>query len=587
MHSEIGLGIDFGSTGYRAAAAIEGKVLSLPLGSWGESPAWISLNLSTSEKGSHLQFPSIKYCLEKAQPVQTLLGKQTSASLVVQILAEIKILAESYLESKIGQTVIAVPATYSTSRRDTLLAAAKKAGLGQLRLVNDAMTLSMDFTLQHPKDSILLIYSAGYSQCEVAIIRHTKRQFRALAYGNSDKPCGRILDDAILTGAIRALQEIGFSENLQNFSALEWLQQQQIVQKVKEQLENRVNVHLPIHFESIKESFYLPVYYSAFSSLVEQMMQDNGNLIDETLREAKLRPQDISQVLIAGGTTRLEVIPHFLEKYFVNCPLKLMTDDAIARGAAAFASNLIDVQAIDYSPVKSKGDIPKTSDIGTSFLALEVKKTSTLAQKLDQELLDVSNISRPINNHILGDRLPDVQPNLSPLWDYARTVDLTTAQKFLTIIKNEAEQQLQALAQPTARRNWRIEKAIKLLEQGKYENAVQQSHLALASNPDNYKILEDMIDIHKQAAQKAESIEDAIRWLSCALTHDQSNMEVSGLIADCHFLQAQQLYQSGETASALQSVKACLEVNRSHAEALKLKGMLIEKLQSQKQTLVE
>ena len=121
---------------------------------------------------------------------------------------------------------------------------------------------------------------------------------------------------------------------------------------------------------------------------------------------------------------------------------------------------------------------------------------------------------------------------------------------------------------------------------GKCEEAVQESHRALATNQNDYQVLEDMIDIHKQAAQKDQSLEgyvDAIRWLNCALTHDRSNTEVLDCIADRHFLSARQLYEREKYIAALQAVKDCLEVNRGHLEALEFKKILIKQVHFQEQ----
>ena len=387
MDAQIHLGIDFGSTGYRVAGAIDDRIVSLPGGPWSESHSgWIALSHSTSANNSFLQFPSIKYCLEKKQPIQTLLGNKIPVHWIVQIFEEIKLLVESYSDCKIGKTVIAVPATYTESRRAMLLAAAKKAGLGQPRLINDALAVTMNFVLQQPKDACFLVYGAGYTQCEIAVVQYISRRFRALGYGSIDRPCGRILDDAILTGCIRALQEVGLGDHLQAWSPQQWLQLQQSVQKIKEALNSRADVHLPINLGEMETVFYLPIQRLIFESLLEQLMQENLRLVDKTIQEAQLTPQDISQAIATGGTVKLTKVQQSLEKHFAGCPLQVSTDDAIARGAAIFAADLIDTQAIDSMSAKPMENSAATAKIGTSFLSLEIKKTVRLPPQQEPEI---------------------------------------------------------------------------------------------------------------------------------------------------------------------------------------------------------
>ncbi len=583
MTSKISLGIDLGSTCYRSAGVIEGEIVSLPVGSLGSSQkSWITLNLT---KGGDIQFPSIKYCLEKPDMVHTLSGTVVPADSITDIFREIKYIAESYSGIKIGHTVIAVPATYSESRRAALLQAVKKAELGNTHLVNEAIATTMDFGLQDPRESVFLIYNAGYTQFEIAIIRRSKTQIQALAYGRHDVPSGRIFDSSLLIGCTKALKERGLEMILQKFSPQEWFHLLEIVQNAKEKLGTYVDVHLSfINNANQKEIFYFPINKPNFDSYIGRLMIENLKLIDETIKDANLKPEDINRVLVTGGTSKMPVIQHILAKHLKGIPLQIMTDDTIARGAAAYAANLMGIKEEDSVTADKK---IKTEDfrlINTDFLALNVVKTISkpeILNETDDHVKAKQIVQKPDTPS------PEGQPNISDLWKYVHSMDITTAKEILNQIRNEADKQLQNISKDKPRKNWRINKACKLLDKGKYDEAVEESHRAWASNADNAQVLEDMVNIHIQAASKAESIEgyeDAIRWLGCAHNHDQSNVEILSIIADRHYQHAQQLNELGDYSGSLTIVRECLNANRGHLEALELKKMLAKKIQLMQDT---
>jgi hypothetical protein len=258
-----------------------------------------------------------------------------------------------------------------------------------------------------------------------------------------------------------------------------------------------------------------------------------------------------------------------------------MTDDAVARGAAAYAANLLGLKEIDSITLKQQDYAAMSSYIRTDFFPSRIIKTEALPHQTRAEAAQeasAANVKSP------GQAASGSPPDVAALWAYAHSLDAGAAEEFLTNIKHQTEQQLQHIAQATTRRNWRIQKAYDLLTRERYEQAVEESHRAFVSNKDNYQVLEDMINIHCKAAQSAQTIAaygDAIRWLNCALAHDQSRLELIALIADRHFLHAQQLYERAEFASALRAVKECLRVNQGHSEALALRKTLQKKLQSE------
>ena len=544
MNAKMSLGIDFGSMGYYAAIAIAGRIVSLPVGPLGQDLSlWITYEHGSTTQNEVLRFPSIKECITKSQTVIALEKRAIPAELVAAILEEIRLMAEGYTKrmysggAKIGQTVIAVPATYSESRREALLKATKKAGLQGARLINDAILLAMEGALHQPQGAIFLIYNAGYAQCEIAVVRQTQTQFQALAYESMDKPCGRIFDEAILGWFINELQEKGYGKSVLRFQPQEWLSLRHRVSTIKEKRSHLLTVHSP---PQKRIPFIIP--WLDFDQQVEQVIHENIALITKTLQTVNLSLNDVSQVLVTGGTSKMDVIQRALSTQLGHCPIRIMPDDTIARGAATFAANLMGIQTEESIIVKQQRQAA-VKHLTIDFSPLKIPRPNSLP-----------NISDPI-------RLQNSQP--TSLQHPRSTVHMSLAQRL-------------------------IQKAYKLLQRGEYEKAVHEARDAFTAEPDSYQILDAMIEIHLQAAQSPpaqiiQGYQNSIEWLKWAYSSDQSRIEIVNLIADRHFLHTRQLYERRDISGALEAIKKCLKVNQAYLEALEFKKQLMLELKTKQE----
>ncbi|WP_206295922.1 hypothetical protein, partial [Streptomyces sp. SID10115] len=123
----------------------------------------------------------------------------------------------------------------------------------------------------------------------------------------------------------------------------------------------------------------------------------------------------------------------------------------------------------------------------------------------------------------------------------------------------------------TSRRQ--IARARALLSLGRYDHAVQASHIAwqdAANRPAGADMLDAMIDVHCAAAMAdmaPEHFADAEQWLNCAYNHDPTNVRVRGLLAERTFRHAVELDRRGERDEAIEALGKCLTWDPEHAEA--------------------
>jgi hypothetical protein len=119
-----------------------------------------------------------------------------------------------------------------------------------------------------------------------------------------------------------------------------------------------------------------------------------------------------------------------------------------------------------------------------------------------------------------------------------------------------------------------------LLEEARFEEAVQATHVAWSLAPGSPEVFDEMIDIHCRVVTPEPDVQrfaDEMRWLTCANQHDRSNPRVRGLIAERTYLHALQLHQQGRRDEALAIVKQSLAWDPERRSAVDLQQRLLRK----------
>ena len=569
MSKEISLGIDFGSTGYRLAAVMENEVMTIPPGPWGNrKEAWTCLEISS--KNQSLSLSSFKSFLNKPGKLLTIFGEQLPSRMLLAIFQEINFLARNFTNREVGQLVIAVPATYTESRRAALIKIAEQSGFSKVRLVNDAIVTAMGYHFEQEEEGISLVYDSGYEATEIAVIRNQKQRYSAIAYGRSKHLGGKILNESILAGCIQLFESqklASLSEILQSGKIFKLLTE---IIRAKELLSVHKGAFLPL--ESPKGAFLVPLFRSNLDTFVVKLVEDSCKLVEETLKDAKCKSTDIVRVILAGGTSRMPIVGKPIAAHFPNIAICEAAQNVTAIGAAAYAANLMGIKDVGLVKVKNSKDLHVSATNANHLFSDQIIKAPINFQPMPPKKGSREQASQS-NPSLSGNLFKQIETSLQTVPINERLDTITQLEQFLLQQKEEVDR--------LSKRNWRIKKAYSLLKTRQFDKAINQAHLAWSSNPNNYEIMEEMIEIHRLAALSADDIEgydNAVRWLHCGLNHDEGNMVMRNSLADRHFLHAQQLIEIGEISKALQTLKTCLVANQGHFQALELKKKLEEKI---------
>ena len=281
-----------------------------------------------------------------APKISTVAGDKDPVGISAEILKNLAARAEDFLEGDLEGAVITVPAYFNDTQRQLTRAAAQLAGLKVLRLINEPTAAAIAYGLDTKDQGNIVIFDLGGGTFDVSLLSLQKGIFEVLATGGDTSLGGDDFDRAI---ANWILEESG-SKNLDASQATELLAQ---AQAAKHQLSdvNSVNVNFAQWSGSLDRI--------KLSQLCEKLVAATLRSCRRVLRDAQLQLNQVDNIVLVGGTTRMPMIREAVAEFFGKQPLyDIDPDKVVALGAGIQADVLI-------------GNKPKNS-----FLLLDVNPLS-------------------------------------------------------------------------------------------------------------------------------------------------------------------------------------------------------------------
>jgi molecular chaperone DnaK (HSP70) len=337
----IQIGLDFGSLSYRAAYLLGDEIITVPIPP--ANIAWQGMIVAQPDpqaKPFGLTFNSIKYYLGEGR--QALLGNTTQSDedVVRDILLKIRQTIITYAGEEIQRMVLAVPARYSAFRRSALRQAAQNAGFAKTGLINDCAAAALGHTFSRPESRTILVYSMGFHGFECSLVRFARQQIRELATDGVESPAGREIDLYIMGAVVDTLEKNSIKVPLRVWTSRHWFELRAIASDLKERLANEDNaiLEMPPYLTNAAPA-QITFSRQMLDQAVEPAIDNTLKIVSHMLEEANLAANDVDEVLLVGGSTRLGIVQKRLEAMF-GPKLVQPRDDLLARGAAIQASRL-------------------------------------------------------------------------------------------------------------------------------------------------------------------------------------------------------------------------------------------------------
>ncbi|WP_182405484.1 Fe-S protein assembly chaperone HscA [Psychrobacter sp. GP33] len=281
-------------------------------------------------------------------------GEVSPVEVSARILAALKQRALDALpEDSIEGAVITVPAYFDEAQRQATKDAAKAAGINVLRLLNEptaaavAYGLDKEHTNQH--QSYYLIYDLGGGTFDVSILKLTDGVFEVLATGGNSALGGDDIDRLLTNWLIKQLGIAPLDVSLHDKSILA-----QQAKSYKQVLTDSAQVDINLTING--QSFQGQLSREDLQAITEPVSRRTISVCEQVLRDAKLSAQDLDEIILVGGSTRMPAIQQVVTDFFAKPPLcRLNPDEVVALGAAQAAHQLVngnsDLLLLDVTPL--------------------------------------------------------------------------------------------------------------------------------------------------------------------------------------------------------------------------------------------
>ncbi|MGQ9470844.1 MAG: molecular chaperone DnaK [Candidatus Aminicenantales bacterium] len=253
------------------------------------------------------------------------------------ILSYLKACAESFFGERVSEAVITVPAHFNDHQRQATKDAAKIAGLDILRVINEPTAASLAFGLQAQKNCTAAVFDMGGGTFDITILEIQDGVFHVLSTNGDTYLGGEDFDQRIVSWLL---------EEFQQEHGLDLSQDKFALQRIKEAAERAkrelsfvydTEINLPFISSDSQSSKHIlkKLSRARFEDMTRDLVARTIPLVQQALEDAHLKREDIQEVILVGGQTRMPYLRQVVSEFFQR-PLRegIDPDEVVAMGAA-------------------------------------------------------------------------------------------------------------------------------------------------------------------------------------------------------------------------------------------------------------
>ncbi len=274
------------------------------------------------------------------------------------VLQNLKKTAEEYLGETVTDAVITVPAYFNDSQRNATKEAGEIAGLNVLRIINEPTAASLAYGLEDDKDKKVVVYDLGGGTFDVSILEMGDGVFEVLSTNGDTHLGGDNFDEIIMDWIIEQFKKENGVDVSKDPMALQRIKESSEKAKVELSSSSSTEINLPYLTadSSGPKHLVMSLSRSKFETMVADLVKRSIKPCDKALKDAKLKVDDIDEVILVGGSTRIPIIQESVEKFFNRKPSKgVNPDEVVAMGAAiqggVLSGDVNDVLLLDVTPL--------------------------------------------------------------------------------------------------------------------------------------------------------------------------------------------------------------------------------------------
>ena len=275
------------------------------------------------------------------------------------ILQKLKSTAEDYLGEKITEAVITVPAYYNDAQRKATKEAGKIAGLEVRRIINEPTAAALAYGLgKQDKERTIAVYDLGGGTYDISILELGGGVFEVKSTNGDTHLGGDDFDQVLIDYLADSFKKSDGIDLRKDNMALQRLKEAAEKAKTELSSSNETSINLPFITATADGPKHLTTTLSRakFQQLVGNLVQRTVAPMEQALKDAKLSKDEIDEVILVGGSTRIPLVQKTVENFFGKAPNKSVNpDEVVAMGAAiqggVLSQDIDDVLLLDVTPL--------------------------------------------------------------------------------------------------------------------------------------------------------------------------------------------------------------------------------------------